>query len=138
MLDIKLCILNGHLKKEANDYTYISSRGRSVVEYILTPHDCLNMCSNFRVLTCNTLIDRFKLQTLLGSKCKSPDHSVIFVDISYRHSETLYEVNNINPPLSKENQHTDNTTKSEGNKLYLFDNTPEQFMKNEIWKQSIL
>ncbi len=40
MQDAKLCVLNGRLNPEIDNYTCISPRGAaSVVDYIITPHD---------------------------------------------------------------------------------------------------
>ncbi len=39
--DCKLCFLNGHLNPENDNFTYISQQGRSVVDYIITPHGYL-------------------------------------------------------------------------------------------------
>ncbi len=39
--DSKMCILNGRLRPENDNFTYLSDKGRSVVDYIVTPHDCL-------------------------------------------------------------------------------------------------
>ncbi len=43
VLDCKLCILNGCLHPQNDNFTYISNQGRSVVDYICVPHDCFNM-----------------------------------------------------------------------------------------------
>ncbi len=38
MQDAKLCVLNGCLNPENDNYTCISTCGSSVVDYIITPH----------------------------------------------------------------------------------------------------
>lgn len=40
-----------------NDYTYVSSRGISVVDYCLCPYEQLRCCSDFRVMRSNSLVD---------------------------------------------------------------------------------
>ncbi len=35
--DCKLCILTGRLDPQNNHFTYISNKGKSVVDYIITP-----------------------------------------------------------------------------------------------------
>ena len=42
ILETKLYILNGRITPEYDDYTCDSSRGRSVVDYILCPQLSLN------------------------------------------------------------------------------------------------
>ncbi len=44
MQDAKLCVLNGRLNPEHDNYTCISPRGSSVVDYIITPHDVYYKC----------------------------------------------------------------------------------------------
>ncbi len=53
--DCKLCFLNGCLNPENDNFTYISQQGRSVVDYIITPHDCFDKCSSFHVYSMNEL-----------------------------------------------------------------------------------
>lgn len=40
--DCKCCVLNGRINPDTDNFTSISSRGRAVVDYIITPHDCLD------------------------------------------------------------------------------------------------
>ena len=37
--DTKLCILNGRFGSDNDNYTYISTRGKSIVDYMIVPHD---------------------------------------------------------------------------------------------------
>ncbi len=67
--------LNGRFQPEED--TCISGRGKSVVDYIITPHDCFYKCIDFMVLTSNEIIDQFNLQGLISAKCKPSDHSVV-------------------------------------------------------------
>ena len=41
--DTQTCILNGRLTADFDNYTSLSTRGKSVVDYIITPHDCFCM-----------------------------------------------------------------------------------------------
>ena len=34
-----MCILNGRVTPDKNDLTFVSKRGSSVVDYIITPHE---------------------------------------------------------------------------------------------------
>ena len=52
--DCKVFVLNGRFGVDSNDYTFQSTRGHSVVDYICVPQDIYNQCSNFRVIPCNS------------------------------------------------------------------------------------
>ena len=64
--DSKFCVLNGRLCSENDDYTSVLTRGKAVVDYICVPHDCYKNCSNFRVISPESLVHRHNLQHLLG------------------------------------------------------------------------
>ncbi len=77
LIDSKMCVLNGIFQPEEDNFTCISGRGKSVVDFIITQHDCFYKCTDFKVLTSNEVIDQFNLQALIGAKCKPPDHSIV-------------------------------------------------------------
>ena len=54
--ETKMCVLNGHISPENNDYTFISSRGKSVVDYIITEHNTLSYCQKFNMKLLISLI----------------------------------------------------------------------------------
>ena len=64
-----------------NEYTSISSRGKSVIDYFITCHDQIRYFSNFNIEMVSDLVDSYKVQHLLSSTCKAPDHSVLSVQI---------------------------------------------------------
>ncbi len=51
MQDAKLCVLNDRLNPENDNYTCISPRGASVVDYIITPHVVYYKCPTFNFYT---------------------------------------------------------------------------------------
>ena len=57
LLDSKLCMVNGRVTKEYDNYTCVSSRGSSVVDYMLVPHSTLEKCDSFKVHLVKNLID---------------------------------------------------------------------------------
>ena len=79
MKESKMCALNG--RYPSDNFTCISSKGKSVVDYMIVPHDCLSDCISFDVLLCSELISKFNLQQNLHSRCKIPDHSVLCVNL---------------------------------------------------------
>ena len=72
--DTKLCMLNGRISKCLDNFTCVSSRVRSVVDYIITPQKCLPTCKKFKVITCRDAIETFNLETCIGERCKPSDH----------------------------------------------------------------
>ena len=69
--DNRTVILNGRVTPHFNNYTFVSTRGVSVPDYIICPVDNLTNCEQFKVLLMTDIINYFGLippQTL-------PDHS---------------------------------------------------------------
>ena len=77
LIDAKMCVLNGRFDPTSNCYTSVSGRGRAVVDYICVPHDVFPSCKSFTVIPSNSLVEKHKLQNLLGNRSKVPDHSFI-------------------------------------------------------------
>ncbi|VDH90239.1 Hypothetical predicted protein [Mytilus galloprovincialis] len=76
LIDVNCCILNGRNSLH-NDYTFISTRGSSVVDYCVLPYEQLKSFSDFTVHRTTELIknigmvDKFDLRRIV------PDHSVL-------------------------------------------------------------
>ncbi len=49
ILESKMCILNGRVCPENDNFTSVRTLGRSVVDYICTFHDNLSNCKFFKV-----------------------------------------------------------------------------------------
>ena len=56
--DTKLCTLNGRVTPEFDNYTCLNTRGKSVVDYILTNHKNVSRCLKCAVhsMTCWNLV----------------------------------------------------------------------------------
>ena len=66
-------MLNGRITPEFNNFTFVTSRGASVPDYIICPVDNLINCESFKVLLMSDIVNMFSLvppQTL-------PDHSFL-------------------------------------------------------------
>ena len=72
LLDSKFCVVNGRVTKEYDNYTCVSSRGSSVVDYMLVPHSTLEKCDSFKVHLVKDLIDP-RINTVESL----PGHSVL-------------------------------------------------------------
>ena len=88
LLESKMCITNGRITPELDDFT---SKERSVVDYIIVPHDMLLQCSRSEVTRVNTLMNEFNLFGLIGNRCKPPDHALLVLACSlhfqFQHDE---------------------------------------------------
>ena len=49
--EAKMCMLNGRGDRHKDNFTCIYTHGKSVVDFMCVPHNCLSYCSNFEVNT---------------------------------------------------------------------------------------
>ena len=92
-----MCVTNGRITPEYDNFTSISSRGKSVVDYILTPYDCLDKCVKCEVDLPNELVQRYDCLSQITETCKVPDHSMITLtfEVEYgRHNVSYTETEN--------------------------------------------
>ena len=73
-----MCILNGRFFTTHDNFTSISSRGMSVVDYILAPIKSYNSLSNFRVHNPLQIITQNRIET----DSSTPDHRILSVDFN--------------------------------------------------------
>lgn len=85
LVDCNMCMING--RKGKQDFTCISKRGKSVVDFVFTTHENLNSCIDFEVKTISDISNSLELQ-----ECNhKPDHSVLHVvlkQMSFEHQDT--------------------------------------------------
>ena len=55
-------VVNGRVTLALNDYTSITTKGKSVVDYIAIPLDKLEYCKKFEILQSNDLIDKLNIR----------------------------------------------------------------------------
>ena len=82
LLESRFCIVNGRIKPEQNNFTFIHSRGRSVVDYFLVPIDCLTCCEDFEVLPPGVLLQKFCSSNITRMSGAVFDHSVLKLTMS--------------------------------------------------------
>ena len=76
LISVNCCILNGR-NFINNDFTCISTKGCSVVDYCIVPYEYLNLCSDFSVVRANDLVTAAGYD-ISGVDLKLiPDHSMI-------------------------------------------------------------
>ncbi|VDI49336.1 Hypothetical predicted protein [Mytilus galloprovincialis] len=76
----KTCVLNGIYDSNKDNFTCLSGRGKSVVDYMCVPHDILELCSSFQVITTRSVIEQNNLFQFLGERSKIPDHSILLAE----------------------------------------------------------
>ncbi len=126
--DSKLAIVNGRITPEKDNYTFVSSRGRSVVDYFITPHDCLRFCDEFRVDLMSELMLSHNLYHMISNVCRVPDHSMLTLKMHYTFSAR-------NDRLSYDDQ--SQTTSKPNSRFYCFNDKPGAFLCSDMWKRAV-
>ena len=90
LFEAKFCAVNGRISPEYDDITNVSSKGKSVVDYILIPHSSLSVCREFNVIRCVDFVNVNKLKAFVGQYSKLPDHSILSLSIDLPLSNTVY------------------------------------------------
>ena len=118
--DVKFCVCSGRVTPNRDDFTFMSSRGKSVVDYVVIPHSCLDICKSCCVLAVTDVIDKFRCEKLLSSTSKAPDHSIVV-------SKFIFPANVLKVPLAGEKQiNLSVNTK----RVYDFSDVKSSFMNN--------
>ena len=60
--EANMCVINGRINHEANDFTCTSTRGCSVVDYIAVDFNTLKDCVNFEVMNSNNMLHVYNFQ----------------------------------------------------------------------------
>ncbi len=125
MQDAKLCSLNGRLSPENNNFTYISPKGLSIVDYIIVPHNVFHkLCNILNVYTMTEIPDMCNLAPLIGNRCKLPDHSPLHINFTLTNYHLiLITLSNYQANLH-ENLDDDNSNEYKSRRYY-FNNAPE-------------
>ncbi len=76
LVNTNMCMLNGRLSGK-NDFTFIKTTGKSVVDFTLVPHEQLQFYSDFNVLTMTGAIRKHRLLP----PDVLPDHSLLTWDL---------------------------------------------------------
>ncbi|CAC5380632.1 unnamed protein product [Mytilus coruscus] len=91
----KTCVLNGRYDSNKDNFTCISGRGKSVVDYMCVPHDVLELCSSFQVITTRSVIEQNNFFQFLGDRSKIPDHSILLAEFKTLTSISEYSSSKI-------------------------------------------
>ena len=74
----KLCVVNGRVTPNYDNFTSISGRGKAVVDYILTPHSNLEQITKCEVISVKELCEKIEYKP----SCKLPDHSIVYCELN--------------------------------------------------------
>ena len=136
MRDMKLCILNGRLDPNRDNFTFHSTRGQSVVDYFIVPHDCISHCRHMKVQLTNTVITNYNLSHLISERCRPPDHSVLTLKFTcssvcdLEHDKDDYRITG--DRINKEKHVGQGLPKK-----CLFKNVPIEFFNIVMWKNAL-
>ena len=72
--DSRMCTMNGRGDPKMDNYTSVSPRGHAVVDYIITPYECLQNVTGFKVLLVQNCLEQF---CITPNTAKIPDHSIL-------------------------------------------------------------
>ena len=124
LLDARFCVLNSRFDND--QYTSISPKGKSVVDYLCVPHDIFDKCT-FNVLTMQSIIDEHNLHELLGQRSSPPDHSVLVTSLS------------LNPDTNLNREQNDTTYAHHTPRVkYKLNKIPVNFMDRELARLALL
>ena len=122
--EANFCVLNGRFRE--NNYTCISRKGKSVVDYICVPIDTFKNVKNFQVFTVQSIVEKSKLHEFIGEKSKLPDHSVICCEYS-----TFINIPSSDIP-------TDTNSAEHRQKCFQFNWIPGDFMTSELRRSALV
>ena len=137
--DAKLCVINGRVCKDNDDFTSVSSKGQAVVDYFVVPHDVLQNCLYFKVHTMRNLIDDLKLHTTISDPRHIPDHSLLSLKCYIRdmdltcNSQSDYNVPHALRTPTNQQPDSDNLSFRKYKR-----NVPADFLQNEESRQNLV
>ena len=76
------CMLNGRITPDLDNFTCISHKGRSVVDYLFVGHESISNINQFSVLTVTDLCQSLNIQATRAM----PDHSILSANVIVRHT----------------------------------------------------
>ena len=75
---VNCCLLNGRVTPDLDNFTCISHKGRSVVDYMFVPYENIDNIEQFAVLPITELSSKFDIHTDRGK----PDHSILCAELT--------------------------------------------------------
>ena len=125
LIESRMVVANGRIEG-SNDFTSISLRGKSVVDYFIVPIENISSCSSFKVMPVTDMMQHYNFETLLSERCRAPDHSVLV--LKYKIDRSLAD-DNINNDVTTNDLHTDENI----SKRYNYGTMSPEFLKSNSW-----
>jgi hypothetical protein len=129
--EAKMCVVNGRVNNKEDNFTCRTSRGLSVVDYFIVPHDMLSSCKQFMVVPCLDIIEKEKLQTMVNRRCRIPDHNLLTLEISVNVQEFISHTSTVDLGNSS-------TEIIKNNVFYDVRKVPNDFMSSEFCVKAML
>ena len=120
LIEARLAVTNGRIPGR-NDFTSVSTRGKSLVDYIAVPHENFSQCVTCDVHPINEIIERCGFYSLISERSKQSDHSPI---------KLTYLINSVNDAYCTDNQNADQDSIK---KRYNYNTISPDFLKSESW-----
>ena len=128
--DNRSIILNGRVTPQFNNYTFVSTRGCSVPDYLFSPVDHLEFCKEMKTLLISDVVNSLKIQPPKSL----PDHSILkgtfFTSFFEKNSQASSNIPNLFPHQST---NTSNRTKKKNLKKM-----PKDFFMSPEIRQQVL
>ena len=127
--DLGLCVVNGRVTPTDDNYTCVSNRGRSVVDYFITPVSAIN-----KFVRCSTslITDISEQFDLVPPSRNFPDHSLLSCEFALSEFKAALNINN--EETSSEGSRVDNKTR----RIYDVNNIPPDMFDNEEYNDPLL
>ena len=116
LVDCGLCMLNGRIG--INNFTHVSHRGRSVVDYVFVPYEQLLGVENFEVCLMSDLVEKLEMR----GNSKIPDHSLLMWNVPLLNNASY----GVNVPTQ-----TQNMSSHKSPPVYKTSNIPSNFLNVE-------
>ena len=120
LMESRMLVANGRVPG-CNEFTSISSKGRSVVDWFAVPHDIIGNCTSCDVLSVSSLIETYGLASLVSERCKPPDHSIVTL--------TFKMINSVTDGAPDINEHSSTST----DRRYNYGTMTSEFMNSSNW-----
>ena len=120
--DALFTVVNGTITPEFDNFTNVK-RGKSVVDYVFCPHDCIENILKCNVDLANDLVNECSANQYIGMRSKVPDHSMITTRVKWGQSVPTIYTNS----MPEESNSTDNK------KCYAFRNLTPKSLNSETW-----
>ncbi len=87
LIETKMAIVNGRCCTAADDFTCISHKGSSVVDYFVVAHENLQHVTDFAVLPVTDVVDNLRLMDEVEGRIS--EHSILKMSLCVSQNETL-------------------------------------------------